>query len=232
MKKPFAWSWSALSSFELCPYRHYLTKVVKAYPEATNSKMLEGQRKHKALELRIARKKTLPPDMQGLEPMMQRFEKAAAGGVITAEKKIGLTRDLTECEYFDPQVWLRTVIDLQIDKGPKSLIIDYKTGKVKEGYDQLALSAAVKFAITPSSQQVRTSYLWLEADTTTDENFVRADAAGVWGDLLPRVMKLEKAIEETNFPQKPSGICRVNKVTGESYCPCVNCPHNELYAGG
>lgn len=230
MAKPFAWSWSALSSFETCAYRHYLVKIIKAYAEATNPKMLEGQKFHKACELRLGRKKRLPDNMQQYEPIMHKLESAAVGGVLTTEKKIGLTRDLHECDYFAPDVWLRTVIDLQIDKGSRSLIVDYKTGKVKEGYDQLSLSAAVKFAITPETERVDTAYMWFEANQLDKETFVREDTAGIWENILPRVTKLERAIETGVFPKMPSGLCRGGR-NGEVYCPCENCEFNSKFKG-
>lgn len=225
MSKPFAWSWSALNSYETCPRRHFLTKVAKAYPEKQNQAMIDGQNFHRAIELRIEKGKTLPQDMAYIEPTIQRLEQVAKGGTIVAERKIGLTRDFEECEYFDKKVWLRTVIDCQIDLPDRSLITDWKTGKVKEDYDQLALSAAVKFAITPTTEKVTTSYFWFAAHRVTRESFVRADAPRIWQNILPRVIKLERALVEQDFPPKQGGLCK-------DYCPCVNCEYNGQYRGG
>lgn len=225
MSKPFAWSWSALDSYETCPRRHFLTKIAKAYPEKQNAQMLAGQQFHKALELRVDRGKRLPDDMAYCEPYIQKLEDLARGGTIVAERKIGLTRDFEECEYFDKAVWLRVVVDCQIDLPEKSLVIDWKTGKVKEGYDQLALSAAVKFAITPDTERVDTAYFWFQAKHITKESFVRDDAAGIWQNLIPRVNKLERAIIDNDFPPKQSGLCR-------EHCPCINCEYNGKYQGG
>jgi CRISPR/Cas system-associated exonuclease Cas4 (RecB family) len=214
VSKPFAWSWSAIDSFETCPRRHFLTKIAKAYPEKQNAKMLAGQAFHRALELRVERHKTLPEDL----------EHSAQGGTIVAERKIGLTRDFRECEYFDRDVWLRVVVDCQVDKGNKALVIDWKTGKVKEGYDQLALTAAVKFAISPDLEEVQSAYFWFEAGHVSKEKFVRADVPGIWQNMLPRVQKLEDAIANSNFPPKQSGLCK-------EYCPCINCEFNGNYQG-
>jgi hypothetical protein len=223
-EKSFAWSWSALDSFETCPRRHQLTKVVKAFPEKQNAAMLAGQQFHKALELRVERGKRLPPDMTQYEPILQRLEKSAEGGTMVAERKIGLTRDLKECEYFDRDVWLRTVVDCQIDKGNRAMVLDWKTGKVKDGYDQLALTAAVKFAINPELERVDTAYVWFQANAITKESFVREDVAGIWRNLLPRVAKIEDALASGKFPAKKSGLCK-------AYCPCTTCEHNGNYTG-
>lgn len=224
MSKPFAWSWSALNSYETCPYRHNLTKIVKAYPEKENPQMVAGQLFHRALELRIEKGKSLPQDMAYIEPTIKRLEEVAREGTICAERRIGLTRDFEECGYFDKQVWLRTVIDCQIDLPDRSLITDWKTGKVKDDYDQLALSAAVKFAITPECDKVTTSYFWFSQGKITRETFVRDDAPRIWQNIMPRVIKLERAIIENDFPKKQSGLCR-------EHCPCINCEHNGNYQG-
>lgn len=224
MGKPFAWSWSALLSYESCPRRHNLTKIVKAFPEKQNAAMLEGQRRHRALELRVDKGKTLPDDMEQYEAVVQRLERVAQGGTMYAERKIGLTRDFEECEFFDKQVWLRTVVDCQIDLPDRSLVIDWKFGKVKDDYDQLAITAAVKFAITPETEKVTTSYFWLQAGHITNESFVRKDAARIWQNIMPRVIKLERAIIDNDFPPKQSGLCR-------EHCPCINCEFNGKYQG-
>lgn len=226
MKKPFAWSWSALNSFETCPRRHFLTKIAKAFPEKQNPQMLAGQQFHRALELRIEKHKRLPEDMQACESTVRMLEAyAEKGGSLVAERKIGVTEDLKECEYFDRNVWLRVVLDAQLDMGSFSMIIDWKTGKIKEDYDQLALSAAVKFALSPQTEKVTTGYFWFQEQRITSETFVREDAVHIWRDILPRVQSMREAIQENNFPPKQSGLCK-------AHCPCINCEFNGNYTGG
>lgn len=226
-EKPFAWSWSALDSYETCPRRHHLTKVVKAFPEKQNAQMLEGQRFHKALELRVERGKTLPDYMQKTcEPIIQRLQQSAEGGTMVAERKIGLTRDFQGCEFFDKNVWLRTVVDCQIDKGQNALVLDWKTGKKKEGgYDQLALTAAVKFSLQPELAKVTTAYVYFsDPEPVVKETFVRADVPGIWNNIIPRVAKIEQSLATNYWPAKQSGLCR-------NHCPCVNCEHNGNFEG-
>lgn len=220
MSKPFAWSWSALDAFESCPRRWHLTKIVKAFPEPVNEQMLEGQKFHKALELRVDRKKTLPEKYAYCEPIVARLEKAAEGGTMVAEQKIGLTRDFKPCDFFAKDVWLRTVVDCQIDRGQNAMVLDWKTGKKKEGYDQLALTAGVKYALQPDLERVTTAYVYFsDPAPIVKETFVRADAPGIWQNILPRVGKMEKALATGEFPPKPSGLCK-------RHCPCINCEHN------
>jgi len=220
MSKPFAWSWSALDAYEQCPRRYHLTKVIKAFPEQQNAQMLEGQKFHRALELRVDRGKTLPKEYAYCEPIVQRLQQAAQGGTMIAERKIGITRDLKECEFFDKAVWLRTVVDCQIDKGYNAMVLDWKTGKKKTGYDQLALTAAVKFALQPDLRQVTTAYVYFsDPDPVVKETFVRDDAPGIWQNMLPRVGKIEDSLAKDYWPPKQSGLCR-------AHCPCINCEFN------
>lgn len=221
MAKPFAWSWSALDSYESCPRRHHLVKVIKAFPEVQNAQMVAGQKFHKAMELRVERDKSLPADMKQYEPIVARLLRAGEGGTIQAERKIGLTKDFQPCEYFAKDVWLRTVVDCQIDKGQNAMVLDWKTGKKKtDGYDQLALTAAVKFAVNPELEKVITAYVWFQdPDPITSETFVREDVPGIWKNLLPRVAKIEQSLATNIWPAKQSGLCR-------AHCPCINCEFN------
>lgn len=226
-QKPFAWSWSALDSYETCPRRHHLTKIIKAYPEKQNAAMLAGQQFHKALELRVERGKTLPEHMRDqCEPIVQRLQRSAEGGTMIAERKIGLTRDFQPCEFFAKDVWLRTVVDCQIDKGQNAMVLDWKTGKKKlDGYDQLALTAAVKFAERESLKKVVTAYVYFsDPEPIVKETFVREDVPGIWQNILPRVGKIEESLANDYWPAKQSGLCR-------NHCPCINCEHNGNYQG-
>lgn len=220
MPKPFAWSWSALDAYESCPRRYHLTKIVKAYPEPVNEQMLEGQRFHKALELRVDRGKTLPEQYAYCEPIVARLERSAQGGTMVAEQKIGLTEDLQRVDFFDRKVWLRTVVDCQIDKGHNALVLDWKTGRKKLGYDQLALTAAVKFAVSPELEKVTTAYVYFsDPSPIVQESFVRDDVAGIWRNMLPRVGKIQASLANDDWPAKESGLCK-------NHCPCIGCEHN------
>lgn len=219
---PFAWSYSALTSFETCPKKHAATRIFKLYKEPENEAMLYGNRCHKSLELRVRREQPLPDDLKHMEPTLAHL---LTLGEPTAEESIGLDRSYRQTDYFDKpttqpdhRVWLRMKIDLQImlHAAPIALLLDYKTGKEKQDLDQLELFAAVTFALHPQLEEVRTGYWWC-AQNKVDPKAFRADEAPViWQKFLPRVQVMENAVNTNAFQARPSGLC-------VKHCPVTDC---------
>src|SRR5687767_823363 len=68
-RKPFAWSWSKIKNFEVCPKRHYHIDVAKDIKEPESDELQYGDTVHAILEQRVGRGTTLPPYHQPtLEP--------------------------------------------------------------------------------------------------------------------------------------------------------------------
>jgi hypothetical protein len=59
--------------------------------------------------------------------------------------------------------------------GPVALIVDWKTGKVLENSEQLALMAQCVFAHFPQVMKVRSEFVWLQFDATTREVKLKAE---------------------------------------------------------
>lgn len=224
-KSNVAWSYSALTSFETCPWRYYKTKIEKSIVEPQTEATLWGNEVHKAMELRLKERKPLPEKMAQYEPIASKLEaKASECKTVGYEQKLALTRDLHETTFFAKDVWLRSILDLSMEKGTKAVIIDYKTGKKNPDSQQLQLSAAVYFATRPWIDTITNTFLWLQTGETTTEVFEREHAHKIWQEFIPRAKRLEAAVAQSTFPQRPSGLCR-------AWCPVHTCPHNGKYTG-
>jgi hypothetical protein len=195
-------------------------RVVEPQTEAT----LWGNKVHKALELRVRDGTPLPKEMESYEKLASKIADKAKGLTLGVEQKLALTRDFKETTFFAKDVWLRSILDLSIEKGTKAFIGDWKTGKKNPNSEQLQLSAAVFFATRPWIDEITNSFLWLQAGEVTTEKFHRADAPAIWQNFLPRVQRLEEAVAIQKFPKRPSGLCR-------NYCPVHTCEHNGKYTG-
>lgn len=214
---PVAWSYSALTAFETCARRYYLTKVSKEVKEPPTSETMWGNRVHKSLEHRITDNRPLPTDMAEYEPIVAKI--IAKGGVIRAEQKMALTRNLQPCEYFDKDVWVRGITDVTVVKGTTLFNGDWKTGKPKKNSAQLRLSAALVMAFKPFIETSINAFIWLKNGTVDTEKVTRADIPIIWQEFAPRVTRLEIAVSENKFPPRPSGLCK-------NYCPCTSCEYH------
>jgi hypothetical protein len=216
MSKPVAWSYSALTSFETCPRRYYLTKISKQVVEPPTEATMWGNSVHKALETRITQNKSLPPSMQQWEPVVAKV--LSKGGKVEAEQKIALDRNLKQVTYFAPTVWVRGVTDFTIAKDDKVFIGDWKTGKPTPESAQLKLTAAMTMAVKPWVNYVINAFIWLKDGSTTVEKFTRDDIPTIWQEFAPRVQRLEHAVAEQKFPPRPSGLCRKWCPVGKTLC--------------
>lgn len=216
MSKPFAWSYSALGRYENCPKQYYhinLKKDVKdEYGDSEAGS--EGNEIHAALFKRVTKGVPLPIAYRYLEPTAARF--ADTSGNKSGELKLALTRDFQPTGFFDPDVYLRVIIDLLIVRGNHAIVIDWKTGKPRPDFTQLAMSAAVMAQQMPELETFDIAYVWLKHKNVSLKSYTRDELLGVWSELIPRANKLEEAIKVGEFPLKPSGLCR--------YCPVTSCP--------
>lgn len=216
MKKP-AWSYSLLTSFEQCPKRYFHVRVAKDVPDPPGEAAKWGTEVHKHLELRVTDNTPLPQPLEYLEPMMSKIL-ATPHDEIHAERQYCFNQDFQEVTWFSKEAWCRSVVDLELRKGDKALILDHKTGKRKPDSDQLRLFAAVVMTADESLNRVTTGFLWLKDNRIDKETYTRDDVAGIWQDYLARVARLEAAFESNKWVPKPSGLCKAWCPVGKKRC--------------
>lgn len=210
-----AWSYSALSSFELCPRRHYQTKVSKEVTETEGEALLWGNRVHKALENYLRDNTPLPAEIPH-QAILDRLLQEAEGGELLIERQLALTRKFAPCEWMAEDVWVRGVVDFGFVKGEKGLALDWKTGKRKLVSDQLDLFALLMFHHFPALTSIKSGFVWLKTSQIDTLAYTREELPELWSRFLPRVSRLEQAFIKDHWPPKPSGICR-------GWCPCKGC---------
>jgi hypothetical protein len=218
-KKPFVWSYSKLKSYETCPRRHLHIDILKDVQEPESDQLSWGNYVHAALAKRIAKGLPLPKGMEEYETWCKKILKDSAESQILVEQKLAITRDFDPCNYFDKNVWFRSVGDVIKITGQVALIADWKTGRILEDGAQLALAAQCVFSHYPSVLAVRSEFVWLKEDATTSQIFRKHDMPAMWNGIFPRIRTLENAAESMNYPPKPGGLCK-------RFCPVTQCPHH------
>lgn len=222
MSKPMAWSYSALTAFETCAHRFYETRIAKSIIEPQTEATLWGNRVHKAFEYRVGHDTPFPDELKQFEPIAAKIIKAGEGKRVSVEQKLALSKDFSKRKWFDKDVWVRGIIDVSIEHGDKLFIGDLKTGRPTPDSAQLKLTAAMSFAIKPYINRITNTFIWLKTGDTTTEKFTKDQAPEIWQEFMPRVQRLQQAVDVNNFPKKPSGLCR-------EWCPVTTCEHNGKY---
>lgn len=213
-----AWSYTALTSFETCPRKHYHTRIAKDVPDPPGAEAQWGTRVHKYLEDRIKLGTPLPESTRQYEPYAQRI--ANTRGDVITERKVAVTKDLKPTDFFAEDVWCRGIFDLTIVREDHVIILDWKTGKRRPGSDQLDLFAALARQLHPEASRITTGFVWLKAQKIDKETWRPCDLDDVWAGFVRRATRLEQAVETNSFDPKPNGLCR-------RYCPVRSC----LYHG-
>jgi hypothetical protein len=152
-----------------------------------------------------------------LEPWCERI--LTGEGTVYVEQKLAINAEFAKTGFFDWDVWFRSVGDVIKINGPVALLADWKTGKILEDSQQLALGAACVFAAYPEVQAVRSVFVWLKENCESSQVFMRNEMAPMWAGLWPRISALEQAHNLTSYPAKKGFLCR-------SWCPVTVCPHH------
>ena len=233
---PFKWSWSALKSYRTCPKRHYEVNLQKNYGDPGGPNRKWGDDFHDAMAKRLSQKRMLPAAYKDYEQLADFVERRADGAQMRVELQIAINRKFQKCDYYDPEVWHRSRIDVLIKRNERVTIIDWKTGKVDPDTTQLMLNAACVFAHYPNVEVVSAHYVWIGDGrfSTTDDHFCRGKShymetpkgevavhsmIDLWTNLLPELSDMEKAYAERDFPATPSGLCK-------AHCSVLSCIHN------
>ncbi|MCK1741376.1 PD-(D/E)XK nuclease family protein [Bradyrhizobium sp. 139] len=226
--KPFAWSYSRLKNYESCPKRHWHVDINKDVKEEQGEALLWGNEVHKRLADRIGKGTPLAAGTEKFEKWVQKVSAGQGnpGVQVLVEQQLAIDANFAPTAWFESEArragkglpWYRGIGDVLKIVGPVALIVDWKTGKVLEDSQQLALMASCVFAHYPEVLKVRSLFVWLKDDCETKEDYHRNDMPAMWKHLWPRIEALKHAHENTLYPPKAGALCR-------RYCPVAACPH-------
>lgn len=209
----FAWSYSKIKNFEVCPKKHYEVDIAKSFAD-TSEALTWGNAVHKAMADACTGTTPLAPEFKDYQKWV---DKVLAGpGKLLTEQKFAITKDFQPTKYFANDVWYRGIGDIVRIAGEVALVLDWKTGKVLVDSVQLMLMAQCIFSHFPEVKKVRSEFIWLKEDCATPEVFDRKNIKDEWIGLLPRVAEYKNALDTMTFAPKPGKLCR-------KWCPVQSC---------
>lgn len=216
--KAYPWSYSHIKQFETCPKQFYHARVLKEYPFEETPEIRYGNELHKAAEHYIRDGKPLPDRFNFTKAALDRLNNFS--GDKLCEYKMGLTKDLEPCTFFDKQVWWRGVVDLAIVNGSHARVIDYKTGNSNYAdTGQLELMALATFRHFPDVEQVKAALLFVISNKLIPGTYSRDDEPKLWQKWLKKYHRMRKAHQTGVWNTNPSGLCK-------RHCPVTACVHN------
>ena len=219
MSNKIVWSYSSLSLFQQCPKKYYHLRIAKDVKEPETEHILYGKQLHEAAEFYIGKGTPLPPQFAFVQPHLDRLK--ALGDTHLCEYKMGLTRDLSPCGFFDKDVWWRGVADLIVINGDMAYVVDYKTGKSSRYADtkQIEIMSLALFKHFPEVKRIEGGLLFVVANDFVRAEYDTSAPETYWVKWLNEVGALEAAYKNNVWNAKPNFSCR-------QYCAVIECPHN------
>lgn len=219
MSVNYSWSYSSLDLFIQCPHKYYRLKVKKDIKEPTSDHLVYGLDVHKAAEDYIKEDKPIPEKFAFIKPVLDKLK--SYEGEKLCEHRMGLTRNLEPCGFFDKGVWWRGVADLVILNGDSAKIVDYKTGKSSKYADtkQLEILSLAVFKHFPQIKRVKGGLLFVVANEFVKGDFDVEKSDVYWQRWLTNTGQLEKAFEFDVWNARPNFTCK-------KWCPVKDCVHN------
>jgi|TARA_B110000263_G_C15311798_1_gene513879 hypothetical protein len=202
-------SFSALKMYENCPRRYMHQRINKEVKDEGSDASKYGERIHEALELRIRDKSPLTDETQKYEPLCTALEQEAKGGKLLAEQKMTLNKNLMPTEWFAPDAWFRSILDVLMihESQKKAFVLDWKTGKRRPDFTQMEIFALQVFKHYPEVDSVTSALVWLRDYKMDTQVYKREQSNEMWARIMARVNRIYESLEHDTWPPKPSGLC-------------------------
>jgi len=215
----YTWSYSSMSTFQQCPRKYYRLRVVKDIKEPEAEHLIYGTEVHKAAEEYVRDGKPIPEKYAFIKPQVDALMQIE--GTKHCEIKMGLTKELDACDFFDPKVWWRGVADLLIVDGDDAFLIDYKTGKSAQYADtkQLELLSLAVFRHFPEVKRIKAGLLFVVSKEFVQSEYALEGQRDSWLNWFGEINRLESCYENDTWNPKPNFTCR-------KFCPVKDCEHN------
>lgn len=219
MTKPFNWSYSHLKEYESCPRKYEANKVLKLYPYEQSAEAKYGDDVHKAIEDFIRDGTEIPEKFAQFKPAVEALMQKP--GRKMPELAMGVTRNLTPCEFFDKRVWGRGKADVVTidDDNLTARVVDWKTGNNKyPDLDQMEVMSLLIFTHFPHIRRVNSAIIYLVKDDIKKMRMEREETPKYWQRYIERVAKIEAARASGVFNPKSGPLC--------GWCPHTPCEHH------
>jgi len=201
-----AWSYSALKTFETCPYRTYISKV-KKIREDFGPAAERGTRIHDEAEKYVRHELSeLPDSLKKFAEKFSELKELFTEAKVETEGEWGFTLSWEPTGWLSPDTWARVKLDALVHEDERSArVIDYKTGKQignEIAHSQQALIYAIAtFFRYPDLESVNTELWYLDHGTTMEQAYTRDEAMLFMPKLHERAVAMTTA---TKFTPNPS----------------------------
>jgi hypothetical protein len=217
------YSYSRIATYSQCPLKFKFSYIDMVQVDSLPSPAMErGTEIHKTIEDYIlGETEQLHPDIH--KTYGQFFMGLRANFECFPEEKMGATREFEPCDYDDPDVYIRGIIDLRIRPKPEindiPTVYDHKTGKIYQDHvAQRAFYGILALINVPDIEHIRVTNIYVDLVKIASTDYYR----GMLGDMIALLVKdkIEMIERDEYFPANPSFSCRWCKFSKHNGGPC------------
>ena len=196
-----------------CKRRYYHQHIARDVERESTPAMEYGWLVHKGLEQRLAEGEPLPDNLAQFESFAAAIDSARARGLIVdVERRLGMRRNLSACDFHDPGCWWCGVLDVVIRRDSTALLYDWKTGKRREDPAELKIHAALLKAHHPELETIKGRYVWLR-DETVGPVYDLSGFAQTRAEMERLDREIAHSLRTEYWPPQQNLLC--------SWCPCT-----------
>lgn len=208
------WSYTFLRDLENCEHKAFRRFIARDIPYVETPESKAGIEAHKALADRLTHGVALSGALARFEP----YAASVASHGPKVEWKLGMTEDAKPCSFFADDVWGRTVIDIAMIHNDVALLIDWKTGKVREDPGELEIQSLVLKCHMPNLQKITGRYVWLNANKVGPKHDL-TDWAVTLAGIRNQVEKIRHNMRFGAWQKNENALC--------GWCPVKDCEFNK-----
>ncbi len=216
-EKITAWSFSRYNTYSQCPGKAKLLYIEKL-KEPSSPALENGTIKHAELENYLRGRQPLP---EWVHKNLLEFCVNLAAAKPAVELEVAFNREWKPVDWFSKDAWARIKIDVLDKAGSHVNIIDWKTGKVRDGeYDeQLELYALTALLMFPTVETVSSALAFVDQGVILNgEQFTRADLNMLLKRWEDRVNIMLTDTEFKYTPNKYCKWCHFRRANGTNTC--------------
>lgn len=203
VKKITSWSYSRYAMYNKCPASAKY-KFIDKLPEPPAPAMERGNIIHKLAEdYTTGKLKKLPNELQLFKAQFVELKKSKP----QVEQTWAFREDWSQTRYDDWQgCKVRIKVDASCLDDTTLYVIDNKTGKLRDGYDeQLELYAGTGMLVYPHVKEVNTQMWFLDSGDVVEKTYKISEGKKIIKDWEKKV---EPMLNDTRFAPKPGNHCR------------------------
>ena len=208
------YSYSSIKTYEQCPQKFKFGRIDKL-PEPSGEAAERGKSLHSAIEANVkGESDVLPTEIEHLREEIKDLRSMNA----VADKQFAIDQDWKPVQFFSKQARFRGIIDIYAKDTTRAIVLDWKSGKVRDYSDQVRVYAAVSFALDDELELVKPVIKYIDQKKEQEYPSIPRE---VYPSLRAEIdRRMTKIDNDTVYAPNPGFLCRWCHYRKDNGGPC------------